>query len=56
MSQVRTVTLRTDDDTLNFDALVANLETQNPGLSVTTWKKKGKHSKKDKEEVLESVA
>lgn len=46
MSQVRTVTLRTDDNTLDLDKVVADLVVSNPGLTVNAWKKKGKHKKK----------
>ncbi len=55
MSQVKTVTLRTDDDSVNLDALVEKLAIDN-GLSVTTWKKKGKHSKKEAVEAESEAA
>ena len=55
MSQVKTITLRTDDDTLDLNALVTNFSKTFPGVTASAWKKKGKHVNKKSKVESESV-
>lgn len=56
MSQVKTITLRTDDDTLDLDTLVTNFGKSFPGVTASAWKKKGKHVNKKSKVESEAVA
>lgn len=48
MSQTKTITLRTENDSVDLDKVVADLVSSNPDVVVNSWKKKGKHTKSSK--------
>ena len=49
----KTITLRTDDESLNLENVLTAITTQFPKVSISTWKKKGKHvNKKEKKTEL----